>query len=213
VSERDGYATLRRAIVSGELQPNQRLVEAELGAAYGLGRAAIRTAFVRLEQDGLVLREPHRGARVRLVSEEEAVEILEARAALEGVAVRRAAENADDAEIEELRGLLAEMRALLDAGDLIAVSDLNARLHRRMLEISGHGTAQRLCALLRSQIVRFQYRTILVPGRPERSFAEHSAVVDAIAAHDPDAAERALRAHLGQVTEALRTGRAGEVAA
>jgi DNA-binding GntR family transcriptional regulator len=96
------------------------------------------------------------------------------------------------------------MRRLLDSGDLIAVSDENARLHRRLLEISGHGTALRLCALLRSQIVRFQYRTILVAGRPERSFAEHTAVIDAIAAHDPDAAERALREHLENVVEALR---------
>jgi DNA-binding GntR family transcriptional regulator len=200
----DGYATLRRAIVSGELQPNQRLVEAELGAAYGLGRAAIRTAFVRLEQDGLVSREPHRGARVRLVSDEEAIEIIEARAALEGVAVRQAADRASEDEIAELRTILATMRGLLDAGDLIAVSDANARLHRRLLEISGHGTAQRLCSLLHSQIVRFQYRTILVPGRPERSFAEHTAVVDAIAARDPDGAERALRTHLDHVAEALR---------
>jgi DNA-binding GntR family transcriptional regulator len=200
----DGYATLRRAIVSGELQPNQRLVEAELGAAYGLGRAAIRTAFVRLEQDGLVSREPHRGARVRLVSDEEAIEIVEARAALEGVAVRQAAGRASEDEIAELRTILATMRGLLDAGDLIAVSDANARLHRRLLEISGHGTAQRLCSLLHSQIVRFQYRTILVPGRPERSFAEHTAVVDAIAARDPEAAETALRTHLDHVAEALR---------
>ena len=200
----DGYATLRRAIVEGELQPNQRLVEAELGATYGLGRAAIRTAFVRLEQDGLVSREPHRGARVRLVSDEEAVEILEARAALEGVAVRQAAQRATQQDVGELRAMLAEMRALLDAGDLLAVSDANARLHRRLLEISGHGTAQRLCAMLRSQIVRFQYRTILVPGRPERSFAEHTAVVDAVAERDPDRAERALREHLAHVVEALR---------
>jgi DNA-binding GntR family transcriptional regulator len=204
VSEHDGYATLRRAIVSGELQPNQRLVEAELGATYGLGRAALRTAFVRLEQDGLVLRERHRGARVRLVSEEEAVEILEARAALEGVAIRRTAAAATDADIGELRALLVRMRERLDAGDLIAVSALNGDLHRRLLEMSDHGTAQRLCSLLHSQTVRFQYRTILVPGRPERSLAEHSAVVDAIAAHDPDAAERALREHLDNVTDTLR---------
>jgi DNA-binding GntR family transcriptional regulator len=138
------------------------------------------------------------------VSEEEAIEILEARAALEGVAVRRAAESATPEQIEELRGLLREMRSLLDRGDLIAVSDTNARLHARLLEISGHGTAQRLCALLRSQVVRFQYRTILVAGRPDRSFAEHTAVIDAIAAHDPDTAERALRKHLENVVEALR---------
>jgi DNA-binding GntR family transcriptional regulator len=208
VSERDGYQTLREAIVSGELQPNERLVEAELGATYGLGRAAIRGAFARLEQEGLILRERHRGAKVRLVSQSEAVEILEARAALEALAVRHTAQHATNAEVQELRGMVAEMRRLLDSGDLLRVSEVNGRLHRRMLELSGHRTAIRLCATLASQVVRFQFRTILVPGRPERSFAEHTAVVDAIAAHDPDAAERALRTHLHHVAEALRTGTA-----
>jgi DNA-binding GntR family transcriptional regulator len=204
MTDRDGYALLRDAIVSGELQPNQRLVEADLTATYGLGRAEIRNAFVRLEHDGLVERERHRGAKVRLVSEQEAVEILEARAALESLAVRYAALNATAGNVEELRGMLAEMRRLLDSGDLMAVSDVNARLHRRILELSGHTTAMRLCSLLKSQIVRFQFRTILVPGRPEQSFGEHTAVVDAIEAHDADAAERTMRLHLSHVADALR---------
>jgi DNA-binding FadR family transcriptional regulator len=53
-------------------------------------------------------------------------------------------------------------------------------------------------------MVRFQYRTILLPGRSERSFGEHSALVEAIAAGDPDAAEQAMRTHLSHVAEALR---------
>ena len=64
---------LRDAITSGALQPSQRLVEAELSEAFGLSRAAVRTALVRLEQDGLVSHERHRGAKVRLVTEREAV--------------------------------------------------------------------------------------------------------------------------------------------
>jgi DNA-binding GntR family transcriptional regulator len=200
----DGYLRLREAIVRGKLAPNQRLVEAEMSSEFGMPRAAVRTALVRLEHEGLVEREPHRGARVRLVSEAEAVEILEARAALESLAVRYAALNATAENVEELRGMLAEMRRLLDSGDLMAVSDVNARLHRRILELSGHTTAMRLCSLLKSQIVRFQFRTILVPGRPEQSFGEHTAVVDAIEAHDADAAERTMRLHLSHVADALR---------
>ena len=207
MSRADGYELLREAIVSGALQPNERLVEEDLAGRLELGRAAIRTALVRLEHDGLVVREPHRGARVRMLSEEEAIEVLEARAALESLAARHAAQRATEAQVAELRALLARMRELLDRGDLLAVSDFNARLHRRLLEISGHRTAQRLCDTLGSQMVRFQYRTILVPGRPERSYGEHGAVVEAIAAHDPAAAERAMRRHLERVTEALRRQR------
>ncbi|HJZ46550.1 MAG TPA: FCD domain-containing protein, partial [Roseiflexaceae bacterium] len=74
-------------------------------------RAAIRTALARLEQDGLVEREPNRGAWVRAISEEEAVETLEARAVLEGLAARYAARDVTDAGIAELRAIVGEMEA------------------------------------------------------------------------------------------------------
>src|SRR5579875_664954 len=77
---------LRAAIVDGDLLPNERLVEAELTRRLGVGRSAVRTALARLEHEGLVEIEPHRGARVRVVSLPEAVEIVEARAVLEGLA-------------------------------------------------------------------------------------------------------------------------------
>jgi DNA-binding GntR family transcriptional regulator len=208
----DGYRALRDAIVSGDLMPSERLVEEDLSRRLGIGRAAVRMALVRLEHDGLVEHERHRGARVRRVSDEEAVEILEVRAALESLAARRAADRATPAEVRDLRAILREMRGRRERGDLMAMSDANAGLHRRILEISGHGTAQRLSATLMSQIVRFQYRTVLLPGRADRSLREHTAIVDAIAAGDGDAAERAMRRHLSHVAEALRA-RAGDARA
>jgi DNA-binding GntR family transcriptional regulator len=197
------YARLRDEIVSGRLQPNERLVELELSQRLGAGRAAIRTALVRLASDGLVEHERHRGAKVRLVDEREAVEILQTRAVLEGLAARQAARRATAEDVAELRAVLTGMRRLLDDGDLLGASDENAVLHRRILELSEHETAQRLIMELNSQIVRFQYRTILHPGRPEQSFAEHAAIVDALAAGDPDAAEAAMRRHLGNVAHTL----------
>jgi DNA-binding GntR family transcriptional regulator len=140
---------------------------------------------------------------VRLVSVPEAIEILQARAALEGLAANRAARNATEADAADLRAILADMRKLLDAGDLLKASDANAVLHRRLLEIGGHTTANRLIDGLRSQLVRFTYRTILLPGRSEGSFAEHTAIIEAVAAHDGAAAERAMRRHLSHVADAL----------
>ncbi len=195
---------LRAAIVAGRLLPNERLVEADLTRRLGVGRAAVRTALARLEHEGLVALEPHRGARVRLVALPEAVEILEARAVLEGLAVRRAAANATETDVDDLRAILAEMRRLLDGGDLLNASDTNAILHKRLVQMGGHATANRLISGLRSQLVRFEYRTILVPGRSERSLAEHTAIVDAVAGGDPEAAETAMRTHLSHVADALR---------
>jgi DNA-binding GntR family transcriptional regulator len=195
---------LREQIVSGRLQPNERLVESDLARSMGVSRTIIRSALVRLEHEGLVEHERHRGARVRLVSQEEAVEILEARAVLEGLVARLAAERATPDDVADLKTILAEMQRLREADDLLAVSDENAQLHRRLLKISGHATAARLIGALNSQMVRFQYRTILLPGRSERSFAEHAELVAAVAAGDGERAEAAMRTHLSSVANALR---------
>jgi DNA-binding GntR family transcriptional regulator len=199
----DGYLLLREAIIRGELAPNQRLVEADMSNAFHMPRAAVRTALVRLEHEGLVEREPHRGARVRLVSEQEAVEILQARAALEGLAAREAALRITRATAAEVREVLARQKAALGRQDLLGASDVNAELHAKIVQLSGHATAQRLIRSLNSQMVRFQFRTILIPGRPSQSHEEHSAIVEAVAAGEADKAERAMRRHLTNVAKAL----------
>jgi DNA-binding GntR family transcriptional regulator len=199
----DGYLRLRMAILRGDLVPNQRLVEADMSSAFELPRAAVRTALVRLEHEGLIEREPHRGARVRLVTEQEAVEILEARAALEGLAASQAAKNTTRARAAELRAVLERQRAALAKEDLLGASDVNAQLHAKIVELSGHATAQRLISALNSQMVRFQFRTILMPGRPAQSLQEHNAIVEAVAAGDATKAERAMHRHLTNVAQAL----------
>ncbi len=200
------YEALRDAIVSGELAPNARLVESDISSSFAMSRGAVRTALIRLEQEGLVVREPHRGARVRPVSDEEAVEILEARAVLEGLVVRLAAERIDEAGSARLEACLERQRELLAAGDLLGASDTNADLHATLLELSGHSTAARLIEALNSQSVRYQYRTILIPGRSAASAAEHAAIVEAVVAGRPAEAEGAMRRHLFNVAQAVQQG-------
>ena len=206
MSVTSSYDALREAIVRGDIAPEARLIEADLSTAFAMSRGAVRTALIRLEQDGLVVREPHRGARVRRVGDEEAVEILQARAVLEGLAVRQAAERIDDADVRRLRGCLADHSALLERGDLLGASDANGDLHATLLELSGHATAVRLIQSLNAQTVRYQYRTILIPGRPAASVAEHAAIVDAVSAGDASAAEAAMREHLFNVADAVKRG-------
>jgi DNA-binding GntR family transcriptional regulator len=205
------YDALREAIVRGDIAPDARLIESDISTAYDMSRGAVRTALIRLEQDGLVVRELHRGARVRRVSDEEAVEILEARAVLEGLAVRQAAERIDDAGAYRLRDSLARHRELLERGDLLGASDANGDLHAALLELSGHATAVRLIQSLNAQTVRYQYRTILIPGRPAASLAEHAAIVEAVSAGDAPAAEAAMRGHLFNVAQAVKRGLPGGI--
>jgi DNA-binding GntR family transcriptional regulator len=201
----EGYERLYQAILRGDFQPNERLIEMDLARQYDVGRAAIRTALARLEQDGLVEREPNRGARVRAISEEEAVETLEARAVLEGLAARYAARHVTDADIADLRTIVGEMEARLAEGDLLGISEGNTRLHGRLLQIANNKTVTHLIERLHAQHIRSQFRLILVPGRPPRSVAEHRAIVEAVASRDPDAAEAAMRDHLANTVETLRT--------
>lgn len=203
MSEPDAYAALHAAIVAGELSPGERLIEEELAERLGLSRGAVRGAILRLGHEGLVVRERNRGARVRRFTVEEAVEILEARAALESLAAGYAALRRTDADVEELESLVEEMERLYEAGELLAISERNAMLHRRILELSGHQVALDICSRLNSQVVRFQFRTVLAPGRPQKSLAEHRQIVEGIAAADREAAEQAMRAHLNNVAAVL----------
>jgi DNA-binding GntR family transcriptional regulator len=200
----DVATALREAITVGTYQPNERLVEEELAKSLGTNRAVVRGALALLHQEGLVVRERNRGARVRAISVDEAVEILEARSALEGVVARRAAERMTDEHARTLRALLAQMREKQASGELQAYTELNARFHRTIRSIAAHATSEKLLALLQSQAVRYQFRTVLRPGRPAESLAEHTGILNALLAHDPDAAERAARHHVAGVINAVR---------
>jgi DNA-binding GntR family transcriptional regulator len=163
----------------------------------------VRAALVSLAHDGLVVRERNRGARVRRVTIDEAIEILEARRVLESLAAGYAAVRRTDSEASELARHIASMRKLHGGGELLEMSSANSALHRRILEISRHQVALEICSRLRSQVVRFQYRTVLAPGRAPKSIAEHTTIVEAITARDREAAERAMRDHLSEVVATL----------
>ena len=106
-------------------------MEADLSSRLGAGRSAVRTALTRLAQEGLIEQERNRGARVRKIGKEEAIQIYEARAALEALAARRARRTPRPRTPARCARILGEMRGRLDAGDLLGASDHNARLHRR----------------------------------------------------------------------------------
>jgi DNA-binding GntR family transcriptional regulator len=139
-----------------------------------------------------------------MISLPEAIEILQAREVLEGLAASRAAERIGPQGAAALKAALEAQRGQLDRGDLLAASEANGSFHRCILEVARHETAERLISSLNAQMVRFQYRTILVPGRSATSFAEHTAIAEAILAGDPGEAERAMRRHVSNVAAALR---------
>jgi DNA-binding GntR family transcriptional regulator len=203
-SNEDYVAHLRDAITSGRFMPNERLVEKDLVQLLRTNRVYVRTALARLEQEGLVIRERNRGARVRLLSAHEAIENIETRAVLEGLTARHAALNVTPEDITLLHGIMAELAGCYESGDLFRYSAINVRLHQAIIDISKHTLASKLIAMLKFQSVTFQFRGIFEPGRAEASTQEHAAIIAALEAKDPMRAEEAMRTHLNHAVEGLR---------
>jgi DNA-binding GntR family transcriptional regulator len=195
---------IRTAIVQGEYAPRQRLIETDLCERFGTSRFIARAALQDLAAQGLVEFQRNRGARVREISLDEAIEITEVRKLLEGLEAARAAERVAVAEAAMLRGIVRDMRAAVNGSELLRYSELNARLHAAIRDISAHETSARLLRQLRDQTVRHQFSLSLVPGRPDVSLPQHEAIVAAVTARDPAAAERAMHDHLQSVIEAYQ---------
>ncbi|GGH36953.1 GntR family transcriptional regulator [Microbacterium album] len=194
---------IREAILDGDFAPHQRLIEADISARFDATRAAVRTALMNLAGEGLVERLPNRGARVRAISVEEAIEIVEVRMGLEELCARKAAANLGDEDAAGLAELREQIQAAVAAGDLVGYAALNQEMDRRIRELSGHATAVQLLERLRAQSARHQFRLAYHPGRVAQSAPEHIAIIDAVLARDPDAAAAATRTHLEGIVRVL----------
>jgi DNA-binding GntR family transcriptional regulator len=194
---------LRSDILDGTFSPGERLPEIALAERYSVGRGSIRSALIELRSEGLVVIEANRGAMVRRIGLDEAIEIAEARKALEGLIAARAASNDDAKGRESLTSIVTEMRNAVASGDNRRYSELNRELHGRIWELGGHRVGNDLVANLRNRSAHHQYRLAVMPGRAEESLEQHAAIVDAIVAGEVERAETAMRDHLDSVIDVL----------
>lgn len=185
---------LLRWILEGELAPGSRIIETRVARQLGTSQAPVREALRDLATLGLVEMHPYRGARVREPAAEELVEAMEVRGELEAIAARQAAPTIDDAVLERMRGLVDDMKASAARGDAHTQALKNSEFHTCVIEASGNRTVQRLWMIL--EPFARTYLTATVPGADLRWLAErHGAIIDALAAHDPERAAQAMRVH------------------
>lgn len=188
---------LERRIISGEIPAGAKLNEVDVATALGVSRGPVREAFAALGQAGLVRVEKNRGVFVRQVSLDEANEIYEVRAALEGLIGRLAARRISIDEIEQLRAIVRRMHALQKGRRAEEYFALNVDFHDRL------GRAARNNALLanyRGVVNQLDlYRRATISRSAENiplSTQEHEAIVEAVAARDEARAEALLTEHV-----------------
>jgi DNA-binding GntR family transcriptional regulator len=197
-------AALRAAIIRGDYAPRQRLVESELCEDFNTSRFIVRNALQELSADGLVEFQRNRGARVREISLTEAIEITEVRRLLEGYEAAQAARRVTNEQKRTLRKIVKDMQAAVEVADPLRYSDLNAQLHAMIQEVADNKTCARVLRQLRDQTIRHSFSLSLVPGRASVSLPQHEAIVAALIAQDPQAAEQAMLRHLDSVLEAFQ---------
>lgn len=200
---------IRRAILAGDILPGQRLVEAELAQQFGGSRATARAALIALEGEGIVERMHNRGARVRVVTVQEAIELTDVRTALEGLCAGQAASRITDDEVQELKSIGEQMRHKVDEDDDVGYSELNRQLHERIIEIADHGVAQEMLKKIRGRSgITHRLRHQLHPRRLGSSLQEHLDIIEALSLRDSEKAESSMRRHLSGVRRTLTHERA-----
>ncbi len=203
-SQRDAtYLAIRNGILKGVYGPNQRLTEADLSAELGVSRQTVGIALVRLQQEGMVVTKPNRGASVRSVSVPEALRVLRIREALEGVAAALAAEQITDEELAQMDEVVSDMHPTMDPRSLVHYSQQSARLHDLMLSAARNETLERMLVSLNYALLRYQALTMLVPGRLDESLLEHRQILTAIQSRDARQAEQVARQHVARIRDVL----------
>ncbi|WP_335984329.1 MULTISPECIES: GntR family transcriptional regulator [Streptomycetaceae] len=200
------YDELRSLLLSGSIEPNTRLTEADLTRMCDVSRGTMRAVLVRLAQEGYLTSEVNRGVRTRIFSPEEAKDILEARETIESALAGRAAERATEEEIRELRATLAEMADSRSRGDQAAYSQGNRRFHQQVKAAAHQATLSRACDTLLYPLVMRQYRNVAAQHPRTGSFEEHQAILLGIVTRNPDAATAAMRHHVATARHALVLG-------
>lgn len=201
--------SLREAILQGKLQPGERLVETEIASQLSLSRGPVRDALRQLAQEGLVTLVPRRGSYVSRLDRSDVWEIATLRAILEGLAARLLAERKDEATVDQLESILAEMAAAGDENP-VPFANLDLRFHETLCRASGHKRLLQSWSNLRTQIWMFIRETRIGRLRPSDSTVEfHRSILQGIRAGDAEQAERAARHHIefsGQQLEAILGG-------
>ena len=198
------YESLKTKIENGSLSPSENLREVELANQYQVSRNTIKKALMMLERDTLVTIEPNKGAKVRSYSLNEVLEFLELRSVLEGFIINLSCSVLSEEDVQKMQDILEKMRTFKDRQELISYSQHNQKFHQVIYDACPNKTATSFLVALKSQMRKYNTKTILIPHRSNQSFAEHEAIYEAVKQRDGKKAEELMVKHIMNVRQVFQ---------
>jgi DNA-binding GntR family transcriptional regulator len=193
------YAALKHAIANMDIYSSPEATwidERQLSERLGVSRTPVREAIAMLEQQGFVKSLPRRGIIVLKKTKREVIEMIQAWAALESMAVRLIIQRASDREIGRLRALFQEFdEGHKPADHLNEYSSANIRFHQTIIELSGSHVLAEMTENLVLHVRGIRQITIGRDDRASRSIVDHLNIIEALEKRDTESAERLSRDH------------------
>ncbi|MFJ6211900.1 GntR family transcriptional regulator [Streptomyces sp. NPDC092296] len=197
------YSYVKQSVLDRTFEGGTLLVEGGIAEAVGVSRTPVREALLRLEAEGLLKLYPKKGALVLPVSAQEIADVVETRQLVERYAVRKL--SATPALLDRLDGLLAEQRALADAGDLRGAAAADRAFHHAIVAAAGNRILEQLYDQLRDRQLRMGVQVMHAePERVRLNLSDHAEILQALRDGDADRAERLLDRHVGRLDVLLR---------
>ncbi len=197
------FEYLRNAILSGELEPGERLMEIALAEQLGVSRTPVREAIRKLELEGFVEMVPRKGAYVAELKVKDITEILVIRGIFEGYAAASAARKMKDSDKETLSNAVAKFEKAVEKGDRQAMMEADDRFHHLILKATKNDKLLDIIHGLHDQFKRFR----MVYFSEFDNFAEliesHRLIYDAIINGDADKAKACTESHIHAIEVAL----------
>lgn len=190
------YTTLRQAILKGELQPGERLMEIQLADKLGVSRTPIREAIRRLEKEGLVTMIPRKGAEVAAISEKMLKDVLEIRMTLEKLALSLAITRASAGDVEALAEAEEAFRGAVDSAELIAMAESDEHFHFIIYRAANNGKLIEILESLKENMYRYRLEYLKDENYRKDLMQEHETIIKAFRERDMETGIRMTEQHI-----------------
>ena len=198
------FNTLREAILKGELKPGERLMEMHLANKLGVSRTPIREAIRMLEQEGLAVTIPRKGAQVAKMTEKDLQDVLEVRDALDALTVTCACERMTDAQFVELKEAMKAFEQATKTDDVRKIVEADEAFHDVIYAAAANPKLETIINSAREQMYRYRYEYVKNPSVYAQIIQEHKTIIDGFDRRDVEFLKDIMHTHLSNQINAVR---------